>query len=31
MKNDLKETKYGIITSSKFNKQLKKIKKKAKI
>lgn len=27
MKNDLKSTKYGIVTSSKFNKQLRKAKK----
>ncbi len=30
MKNNINETKYGIITSSKFNKQLKKIKKQGK-
>lgn len=30
MKNDLKGTKYGVVTSNKFNKQLKKAKKQGK-
>lgn len=30
MKNEIKSTKYGILTSNKFNKQLKKIKKQGK-
>lgn len=30
MKSDIKTTKYGIVTSNKFNKQLKKIKKQGK-
>lgn len=30
MKNNIKDTKYGVVTSNKFNKQLKKIKKQGK-